>query len=179
MLSKLLSLVGTEAVKFAVFVYRAKETGEVARVSVMLGASLTSLYQQDVAVLKSMIPTLDGISKEAAEAILKSREESLNVGIGNNSAYVHAPQNADTYAVIPGLNGVKVHKETGELYVSGLVSHKTVLEAGTYKEVKSRPLTIAKREISKTLGSSKYRQYILRNIEAVTIDGDTLTITTN
>jgi hypothetical protein len=174
MLAEVLAKIATDSVKFAVFTYTAKETGETARFSVMLGASLTSLYQQDIAVLEATVAGLTGVAKIAGEELLASRRESLEKGIGNNSQYVHAPQNADTYVHIPGMPGCKVHGSTGEMYVTGIISSKTVLTAGIYKTVKSSEKTIAKNQIKKSLGSSKFRQFSLNNLSSVTVDGDTV-----
>lgn len=175
MLAELVNKVAGKPVRFAVVTYRAKRNNELARHSLTLGDTFGSVYQQDVAILKAMIPTLTGLQLQAATELLKSREESLTVGLGNNSRYTHAPQNGDTYVTVPGLPGIKVHKETGELYVMGLSQGKVVLEAGEpEKPVKSRPLTLAKREIEKALESRKIRQMILKRVTRLDVDGETL-----
>jgi hypothetical protein len=177
MVEQFVAKLAGRSVKFGVITYRDKKYLCLARHSVILGADLDSLYQQDVAVLGAMLPTLDGIQKVAATAILDSRKKSLEVGIGNNPLYVHAPQNADTYVLIPGLPGVKVHKTTGEMYVCCLSQLRVVLEEGLpRKPVKSSDLTIAKKQIERSLASSKFRQMILRRIHSVTVDGETITM---
>jgi hypothetical protein len=162
--------------KFASFTYRSKGTGELAKCLIILGASTETLYQKDVQILQTLIAEggLTGLKLEAAAAILKSRMESLTVGIGHNSMYTHSPENGDTYVHPVGLTGIKVHKENGEVYVSGLVERKDVLEEGEYKKVNSRPLTLAKKEIEKLLPSTRFRQYILRNVASARLNGEVL-----
>ena len=74
--------------------------------------------------------------------------------------------------------GVKMHQETGELYLSGQVISKTIITPGTYKEVKSRPLTLAKKMIEKHLPVSKYRALKIsaNQIHSVKSQGTTLVI---
>ncbi len=156
--------------KFASFTYRAKGTGELAKVTIVLGASTESLYKRDLAALEIIHPTLTGLELEACAKIMASRRESLEKGIGNNSAYT----NADTYVYPVGLSGIRVHKETGALYVNGLIVDKKVIEPGTYKEVKSRPLTLARNAIEKNLPSSKYRMYTLPNVLRAALNGEVL-----
>jgi hypothetical protein len=164
--------------KFASFLYRSKGTGELARHTIILGASTETLYQKDIEVLQFLMDAgeFDGIRLEAAAAILKSRHESLTVGVGHNSAYTHSPENGDTYVYPVGLPGIRVHKETGEVYVNGLTEGKVVIEAGEYKVVKSRPLTLAKKEIEKMIPGSRFRQFILRNVRTAKLNGEVLEI---
>jgi hypothetical protein len=160
--------------KFASFKYTAKESGEVARHTLILGADSEVLYEKDIQALNDLMPSLDGIDKEAAVAILKSRQKSLQVGIGNNPDYTCA----GVYVNPEGCKGVRVHVVTGALYVSGLQEHKTVLVPGTFKEVNSKPLTIAKRGIEKLLPSGRFRLFKLSNVTAAKLNGEVLEIET-
>jgi hypothetical protein len=63
----------------------------------------------------------------------------------------------ETYTHI--CEGLKIHNETGLLYVFGYRLTKTILSEGEYKEVKSSALTIAKNELRKLLKTSKYKQF--------------------
>lgn len=175
---KILSLLGaiakTQGVKFASFTYKAKGTGEVSKILVSLGFSTENVYRRDLQTVMDMIPNLTGIELEAAEKIRDSLIESLAKGIGNNSAYVHGADKADTYAYVENIPGIMVHKETGEVYVKGLVQRKEVLTPGTYKTVNSRPLTLAKAKIEKGLGKTKIRQYDLSNVIGARLNGDVL-----
>lgn len=172
-------LASGKGAKFASLTYRAKESGELAKHTVILGAKVETLYEKDIAILRELLAgdTLTDIQREAATALLATREESLTVGIGNNSKYVHrADGGADTYVHADGIPGVKVHKDTGVVYVTALVEHKTVIEPGVHKVVKSRPLTIAKKEVEKHLPSRRFRQFILKNVNRAALNGTVLEI---
>lgn len=157
--------------KFAAFTYRTKGTNELQKVTVILGASTEKLYHKDVEVLTAMLPELQGIEKLAATELLNSRLNSLAKGIGHNDAYtcedVYQTVNANTM-------GVKIHKENGELHIVGLMEHKTVLEPGEYKEVKSSAKTIAKNAIRAQLPSTRFRQYRFNNVTSAKLNGETL-----
>lgn len=161
--------------QFASFTYDAQPGGsrltrEVARHVLVLGASFENLYEKDIEVLKGLIPNLDGLRLRAAEELLESRKESLDVGIGNNSRAT----SADAYITFEDCPGLKVHMGTGEVHVMGLKVSKVVLVEGTYRKVNSKPYTIAKNEIRKLLPSTRLRQYNLGNRTTVKIQGQTL-----
>jgi hypothetical protein len=73
-------------------------------------------------------------------------------------------------------NGLKVHNETGELYVTGMKVKKTVIEKGDNGEDTRRPLTKAKDLIRSKMKSTQYRQYKLGNFGAITLSKETLII---
>lgn len=150
-----------------------RQDGSLSRHVVKLGVTTESLYNEDIPKLQEMLPTLDGIAATACAAILASRQESLQKGIGNNDAYTCK----DVYTFVDGVQGVKVHKETGALYLNGLSLSREVLEAGvTLPAVNSKELTIAKRQIEKSLPSRHFRQFTLKNISEMAIYGETLKI---
>lgn len=161
-------LTKTSSARFASFTYSAKGTGEVARHTLRLGASVTAAYRKDLAKLEKLAPTLSGVEAEACAELIASLKESLEKGIGNNSAYT----GADTYVTIA--KGIKVHKESGEIYVSGFSRAKAVIEAGTFKTVKSSPKTIAKNKLRKGLLSGKIRQFALPSTLSAKLNGKEL-----
>jgi hypothetical protein len=176
MQSLLESLAGMKGAKFASFTYTAKAqksgprlTDETARHVVILGASTEELYKRDVVALVEMMPTLKGMELDAARKVLASRTESLVKGIGNNSAYT----NADTYAPT-AIAGVKVHRVTGQLHVTGLAISKVVLTAGEYRTVNSKPETIARQAVEARLPSAKFRQFSLDGVAVAKLNGETL-----
>lgn len=169
LISSLASLTAKGA-RFVSFVYTAKGTGETARHTLLLGADIRNLYVKDAATLDALIPTLAGIELEAAQAVHSSLCVSLEGGIGNNPAYTAA----DVYVTIQGLAGVKIHKVTGELHVMALAVSKDVIEAGTYKVVKSAPLTLAKKAIEKGLRKSAIRQFAVSGLTTATLNGETI-----
>lgn len=161
--------------KFASFVYTAKLTGEESKILVILNASTEVLYGKDVEALTALIPALSGLERAAAEDLLESRKISLAVGIGNNPAYTCA----DIYVNPIGFpDGVRVHKETGEVYVTGLVESKTVLTPGVYKEKSQTAWAKAKRFVTNEIPSGRFRTYILRNVSTARLNGEVLELDT-
>ncbi len=78
----------------------------------------------------------------------------------------------DAYTVIS--NGVKVHNETGALYIYGYRVNKTVLVKGEYKEVKSSKETIAKNELRKLLKTGNFVNFAIEVGNNLTASGDTI-----
>ena len=161
--------------QFARFVYRSKGDNKLAKVVIILGASTETLYRKDVAALEALLPTLtEPLDVEAANAILASRQKSLEVGIGNNPAYTAA----GAFIFPPSIPGVKVCITDASLHVTGLLQSEEVLEEGIKKVVNSKPLTIAKRKIESKLPSARFRQYRLDNVLSAKVAGEVLEIQT-
>jgi glycerol-3-phosphate dehydrogenase len=158
--------------QFASFIYTAKGSGEKSKITVILGASTENLYRKDIEQLEEMIPSLSGLSLVAANEILASRKQSLEKGIGQNDAYTCK----DVYEAIEGLPNVLVHKDTGALHIHGLSHAKEVIVKGVHKVVNSSAKTLAKAEVSKTLPSSRFRQYAIENFTKVRVAGTTLVV---
>ncbi len=171
------ALAKTQGSRFANITYTNKVGGKVitpetSRFHLILGASTENMYQTEIEKLEDFIYGAwikTEVQKLAAIEMLDSRKESLEKGVGNNSRYT----NADTYI---SFDGLRIHKETGEVYVSGLEQSKTVIVAGTYKTVKSSPKTLAKAHIAKVCGFSKFRLFTLDNISRAALNGNVLEI---
>lgn len=69
---------------------------------------------------------------------------------------------------------IKVHIETGEIFIYGYRENKKVLIEGEYKEVKSSSLTIAKNELRKLLKTSKFKYFKLSNLDTLKANKETL-----
>lgn len=162
--------------KFASFVYRAKGTGELAKHMVILGAITENVYQKDIEALTALLPSLAGMEKLAAEKIIASRQESLVKGIGNNSQYVHSPENADTYVNVDGIAGVKVNKRNGLIYIMCLSNGKVVLEPSQKPPRKYGELAAAKYDVMKRAGGrgDHIRQFIIKNLREVRMNGEVM-----
>jgi hypothetical protein len=89
-----------------------------------------------------------------------------------------APEKArsegQTNAYTPIIDGVKVHNETGVIYVYGYREKKEILTEGNYPVVNSKPLTIAKNELRKKLSTGKFTQYSIEEISSVRANKETL-----
>lgn len=168
------ALAGMRGAQFASFVYVAKASGprltdETARHVVILGADTSALYRRDLEALAEIAPSLSGLEAEAAELIAESRRVSLAVGVGHNPAYTAA----DAYSVT-GVQGVKIHNVTGELHVTGLTVRKDVTTAATYRTVKSKPETVARKSVEARLPSARFRQFKLSGVTVAKLNGETI-----
>ena len=154
--------------RFASLTYEAKGSGEIARHTIRLGASVEAAYKKDLATLKAKLPALKGIEAIACGEMIASLAESIGKGAGNNSAYT----NADTYSHIA--KGIKVHKETGEVHLTGFSRQKAVIVEGFHKKVNSSEKTLAKNKLRKGLLSGKFRQFVLPNVDSARIEKEEL-----
>ena len=112
-------------------------------------------------VFKSDLAILKEAKAELIAAFIKPNENRSNGQI-------------DAYTTI--FSGVKVHNETGKLYVYGYRVNKTVLVKGEYKTVKSRPLTIAKDELRKLLKTDKFVNFSIELGNEIKANGETIEI---
>lgn len=141
--------------------------GEKSHNLVNVGASLTNAKLKDIETLKSLdVTTLGG------DSILleKARVELINSFVSPNENRSNGQ--IDAYTIIA--KGIKVHNETGDIYIFGLRAIKTVIEQGVYPIVNSRPLTIAKNQLKKDLKSSKFTQYKIGSITTIKLNGEEL-----
>jgi hypothetical protein len=164
----LAELTSNKSTRFVSFTHQSKGTGEIARHTIRFGASIENAYRKDLAKLEKLALSLSGVALEACNELIASLRESLTKGVGNNSAYT----SADVYASIA--KGVKVHKETGEIYVSGFSRAKVTLQAGVEKKVKSSEKTIAKNKLRRLLLSGKFRQFSLPATLSARVNGKEL-----
>jgi len=156
-----------KGVSFVSIVYN-NEQNEKQHTVFNVGVDYDKAKQKDLEYLKNIdISTLNtdlplDILTEATQSLINDFEKSINKEKVKTDNFIHIS------------NGLKFHTEKQELYVYGMQIKKTVLEEGEYKEVKSKPLTIAKNLIRKHLRTSKYRQYRIERAEQFKIKGDTL-----
>ena len=143
---------GNKSARFASLLYRSKESGELARYTILLNAKYDRCLRADVAKLESMLPTLTGLDKQAAEELLKSKLASLN---GTQTGYTKKG-----YFQAQGNGNVQVSVKR-VVYIRGFRVAKEVIEKGTYPKVNSRPLTIAKDKIRKQLKPDRCRDWIV------------------
>jgi len=171
--STLLRVITRKGTSFcAVRGYESKGTGEIANHLIQTGYSYENANKHDLAILKAadaatvaaQIGEDTGMVADAIAALIKSVEKPDPVlSESQKNAYTHVGA------------GLKVHNETGQLYVTGLTVRKQVLIAGEYKVVNSKPATIVKNKVSKALNlrKGKIRQYIFDrgtfNLRGVTL----------
>ena len=145
------------------------QNGETSNNLINVGISYENAKEKDIETLqkldfkkhdfKSPNTLIEEARKELIAAFKKPNVARSN---GQIDAYTHI------------FAGVKVHNETGELYVYGYRENKTVLVEGVYKSVNSAPLTIAKNELRKLLRTGKFTQYAIEIGNEIRANGQTL-----
>jgi hypothetical protein len=144
------------------------KSGEISNNRINIGASYEKAVEKDIEFLKNLdVTTIEGRKSDVItleknrialiEAFIKPNENRSN---GQKEAYIHI------------CKGLKVHIETGAIYIYGLRVAKEVLVQGEYKSVKSSSDTIAKNELRKLLKSGKFTQYVINEIESVKANGE-------
>jgi hypothetical protein len=146
-------------------------SGETSNQLINVGINYEKSKQKDIEFLeninlseydfKSPIDLLQQAKAELIAAFIKPNENRSNGQI-------------EAYTTI--FSGVKVHNESGLLYIYGYGVSKTILIKGEYKEVKSRPLTIAKDELRKLLKTSHFRNFSLEIGNEIKASGETIEI---
>ena len=145
------------------------EQGEIANHLFNIGRSYEKAIQKDIETLRNLdLTTLN--SKHPLTLLEEARTELINAFLKPNENRSNGQKNA--YLSI--LNGLKVHVETGFLYVWGFREQKTIIKAGTYKMVNSKPLTLAKDELRKLLQTNKFKNFKIKVGETIKGGGETL-----
>lgn len=160
----------------------ANKNGEIANVTVNVGASYQNVLNGDLNKLNTI--TDESINQIAIETnlpkeillqaiveLIDSIQKNLSKDLENHTN--QSKGQIDAY--IPICKGIKLHKESLNVNVFGFLNKKTIIQEGTYPpSPKSRPLTIAKNELKKRLDlqTEKYRIYNIENIESVKIQGN-------
>lgn len=150
--------------------------GEISRYTVILGFNYNTLVEKSVTELEVIIGGFDErtpeIEREAAAEVMASLQKTLE-------AHERGEQNEDYTKkgqYIPMGNGISLNTSDNTIQLFGLIHSKVVLKEGVRKEVKSKPLTIAKNKIRKQLSVSKFREFALdlENIGSVRLNGETI-----
>ncbi len=148
--------------------YKNKQN-EVSNNLINVGMSYENAKVKDIEFLENL-PT-DLTFKSTPELIEEARKTLIAAFIAPDKA--RSEGQIDAYERI--INGLKVHKETGVLYLYGYRQKKEVIAAGEAKKpVNSAPLTIAKDELRKHLRTGKFTQYALEVGNDIKANGETL-----
>lgn len=122
--------------------------------------SYESTYQRSLNKVNKMRPK-DDLGKAAREAVIKSLKESLEKGIGNNSAYTQREVKKEKDENLRIL-------ENGQIKLLVRVIRKKIIKPSLEekKKVNSSPITIAKNKIRKKIPTGQIREFNL-NAEQV------------
>lgn len=161
---------------FMSFVYLSKKTQETSKYLINFGIDYRKACEIDKEALEAYEPQND-LEIQAKAEMLKSLTETLTEGVSRSYTQ------ADTFENIG--KGIKQHKETGEIYIYGFIQNKEVISeaAEPKKEVKSRPLTLAKKAIEKACDfkRNKFGQFILspEHIGGIKTQGEIIEVHNN
>jgi len=110
---------------------------------------------------------------ESLEKRLSSDEVKEKLRLENDKTLKRSDAQIDAYIHVA--KGIKIHKETKQIHLFGLVVRKKVLVPIEYKQTKSRELTIVQNKIKKLceFKQDKYRNYIFEH-GTIKIQGITL-----
>lgn len=158
------------------------KNGEVANLTILVNFSVEKAKANDLEKLKAL--TVVELSKLAEDnnlnkdVMLKAHEELIASGEKNLSEDVkdrNVNSQAQTDAYLHLTKGLKMHKETMDVFIYGLVNTKTILVHGEYPARNKREKTVCREVITKhcKLRMNKYRQYNVGNLEQLKIDGTT------
>ena len=144
---------------------------KIANYVINVGAKYNNAVAKDIQTLQNMDVTdaKFGFKSDVA-TLLAAKTELINSFIKPNENRSNGQINA--YTVISA--GLKVHNETGLLYVYGYKLRETVLQKGEYLPTKSSALTIAKNELRKRLRTGKFTQFSLSVGNEIVTNGTTL-----
>jgi len=151
--------------------YTSKSSGEIANHLFNLGVDLSTAKQKDIKMLQELDLTTFA-TKTDLPTLEIARTELLNSLINPSVARSKGQTNA--YENIT--NGIRVHKESGAVHIYGMFVSKEVIKKGEYKSVNSKPKTIAKKELQKLMKSTKFRTFIVNNIETLNLNKESLEI---
>ena len=164
--------------RFASLVYRAKESGELARHTILIGFSYHNSVVESLAQVRAMKFDAGSIEAQAQADLIASFEKTL-------AAHAEEKQNADytkgeayddvSLDGVP-VSGIRYNKNDGSFKLFGLSVKKDVLENGVFKVVKSSALVLAKNKIRRELPVGKFREYAIEEnaLAAAKMNGETL-----
>jgi len=147
------------------------QQGEVADHVFNIGADYMKAKEADIKFLQELDLT-KGQWKSDMVTMAKAKAELIQSLTKPDETRSQAQ--ADAYTHI--CKGVKVHNDTGVLYVYGNRVKKTVHVEGEYPVKNSRPLTVAKDELRKLLKTGSFRQFIMAEASSFKANGETLEV---
>lgn len=161
--------------------YQSSTSGEIADHNILVNFDYGNAVKKDLNKLNNA--TVTDINKIATAGEFKkdlvlfainklktSFEKNLNKETKSKGS------NAQNDAYYPITKAVRLHLESGKLFIYGMTQSKKVIVKGTYKPVNSRELTLCQNKIKKyfNFSTAKFRQYAINpvQIDAVKLAGD-------
>jgi hypothetical protein len=182
----------TSSTQFASLLYENAQK-EKSKYVINLNVDYERVYRDDLEMLEDLLMSVKTILEwntltaeeradkeldvQALEELIKSVKNSLEKGIGNNDAYTQKDVEFIYFQTCDGkhIPNIKMHPDTGQVYVKGFLINKVVVEAGEPKKpTKSRPLTIKKDHYRKMMKISKIREFKLDSADRARLNVETI-----
>lgn len=141
--------------------------GEISNQLINVGINYETSKKQDIELLRNL-NILDIFTQNSKLEIEKARTELILSFEKPNANQSQAQRDAYTHIC----SGVKVHNETGKMYIFGYSVGKTVIKEGV--PTKNKGVMSAKDELRKLLKTSKYRQFSIEVGNTLRANGDTI-----
>lgn len=165
------------------------QKGEVADLSVLVNFDYENAVKRDLKTLNELsekdlnkiVQTIEhnkgkdnNIILETLKLALSELINSFEKNLTENNKTTQSVAQSDAYFHLT--KGVKLHKETMNVFVYGLLNHKTIHVHGEYPARKKSIKTICKEAIKEycQLRSDKYRQYNIGNMNELNISGTSI-----
>jgi len=167
--------------------YESVKSGEIAHYTVNVNIGIETAKKKDFQTLQSVTDTdVNNMVKQtnfdvetvklALSEMIASAEKNLSANLNERSKQ----SQGQTDAYVPVAKGVKLHKETMQLHIFGMIQSKKVVPncEGTFKQVKSADKTLAKKAWTKYLNlrAGKFRNFVVNSLDSIQITGDTVTV---
>ena len=143
--------------------------GEISNQLINIGISYKSQVEKDVEFLRNLDVT-EHKWKSAMVDIIKARTTLIESFLKPSEARSNGQK--DAYTIIS--DGIKIHNETGVLYIYGYRVKKEVLQEGSYPVVNSRKDTIAKNELRNLLKTNNFVNFAIEIGNEIKANGETL-----
>lgn len=152
-----------------------KGNGEVANYTLNMGIDYNESKLKDIAFLSeasnmNLVTFKENLKPLAEVARLDMLKSRLNP-----KATGHSQAQSDAYTTI--CPNIRVHNETGRIFIYGFVVKKDVIVQGSYDKVNSKDLTLAKKCIEKELKCPNFRQLAFDKLDTVRAMGTEIEIT--
>jgi len=159
--------------------------GKVANVNLLTNISTMNAKKKDLEKLKkvddlslALLVAKTGIKLEVFKVALSKMIASGEKNISSDLTEHTAQSQGQSEAYIHLAPGVKLHKDSMNVFIDGFFQSEEVLVEGEYPTVKSADKTKAKKAIGKLveLRMNDYHQYNLGNADQLIVKGTTLQI---
>lgn len=145
--------------------------GEVANYNILFHISYLAMLERSIHILEQELPKSD-IEEKALNSVLAEYKASADrlTRIPLEESDSEFERFYDDNGA--RIKGIKLHLATDTLHIHGMAHQKAVILHADRKEVKSSPLTIAKKKYRKMCPASKFRDFKISpdKIESISVN---------